>query len=615
MKGERYNRKALTVANRLKEELSPYLLQHADNPVDWRPWNEEALREAEDQDKPIFLSAGYTTCHWCHVMAHESFEDGDIAEILNREYIPVKVDREERPDIDMVYQSACQAITGQGGWPLSVFITPDGRPFYAGTYFPKQAGFGRPGFADLLTQIADKWRNHRDIVNKAADNLTGVIKQAAEETAESQSPIDKSLLMRGYQQLAQSFDSTHGGFGSAPKFPTPHNLNFLLGRYKKEDNPHAFEIVKKTLTAMRFGGIYDQVGFGFHRYSVDEKWLVPHFEKMLYDQALLIMAYAEAFEASSRTLFADTVREIATYVLRDLTSPEGAFYAAEDADSEGEEGLFYIWKHDEIKSVLSPEQAEAFMLHYGITPQGNFENGYSIPHVSTVVENTAEKLGLTTEKLVELLDEARQKLFQHREKRIRPARDDKIIASWNGLMIAALAMAGSILNEPEYVVAASRAADFVMAKMKTENGRLLRTYRPGRTPIPGFLEDYAFMAWGLLEIENASPGKGRLEEAVELTRVMLELFKDEKRGGLYFSGRDNEKLVMSKKELYDGALPSGNSTAAFNLFRLTEMTGDNDFKTEAQNLMKFFSGQAFKYPIAHTHFLRAADFALENELL
>jgi len=596
------------VPNRLIDEKSPYLLQHAHNPVDWHPWGQEALAKAKAEDKPVFLSIGYATCHWCHVMAHESFEDEEVARALNDLYIPIKVDREERPDIDQVYMTACQVLTGQGGWPLSAFLTPEGKPFYVGTYFPKTSRLGRPGFIDLLVMLAEKWRTERNTVLKAADQLTEALKGPTETTSQDRRP-ELEVLQLGYQQLAKAYDHEWGGFGQAPKFPTPHNLNFLLRWHVRDPGSTALEMVEKTLTAMRRGGLFDQIGLGFARYSVDAKWLVPHFEKMLYDQALLALAYLEAFQVTKKSFHARVAQEIFTYVLRDMTSPEGAFYSAEDADSEGREGLFYVWTPQEVHEELGRDLGELFCRFYDVTPDGNFEHGLSIPHISAPAEVFARRNGIEVQELEDQLAQARRRLFARRERRVRPLKDDKILTAWNGLMIAALAKGSQVLSDPVYAQAAARAFDFIAEKLKQENGTLRRRFRQNEAAYPGYLDDYAYLVWGLIELYEATFDLRFLEAALTLNRTMLELFGDDASGGLFYSGRENEALIARPKEVYDGALPSGNSVAALNLLRLGRMTGDTELEVKADELIKAFSGQVGRYPAVHTHFLAALDFA------
>lgn len=604
------------MSNHLAKEKSPYLLQHADNPVDWRPWGPEALAKAAAENKPILLSIGYATCHWCHVMAHESFEDQEVAKLLNDKYIPIKVDREERPDIDQIYMAACQALTGQGGWPLTAFLTPEGKPFYVGTYFPKNVRYGRPGFIDVLTQLSAKWETEETVIRRAADQLT----QALQDPVKSVRPGGVSAaeaIQRGYAQLEKTFDGRWGGFGTAPKFPTPHYMTFLLRYHINTKDAKALEMVEKTLTAMRRGGIFDHIGLGFHRYSVDEKWLVPHFEKMLYDQALLAVGYTEAYQVTGKESFKRTADEILTYVIRDMTSDRGGFFAAEDADSDGREGLFYVWKPDEIKKVIGKEDGDLFCDYYGITHDGNFEDGCSIPHIHSPLRGVADKAGMTPDVFGDLLTKARQTLYTHREKRNHPLKDDKVLTAWNGLMIAAMAKASQAFDDGKYAEAASGAANFILDAMKTDDGRLLRRWRDGEAAHNGCLEDYAFMVWGLIELYEATFDIRHLEEAVFLTGKMIELFWDDQNGGFFFTGADGETLITRKKEVYDGAIPSGNSVAALNLLKLARMTGSLEFEEKADLTIKAFIDQAAQHPMAHTFFLSALDFSIgpTNEIV
>ena len=595
--------------NRLAREKSPYLLQHAHNPVDWHPWGEEAFAKAREEDKPVFLSVGYATCHWCHVMAHESFEDGEVASVLNDLYVSIKVDREERPDVDQVYMAACQALTGQGGWPLSVFMTPDGKPFYAGTYFPKTNRLGRPGFIELIKMLAEKYSKERQIVLKAAEQLTQVVR-GAEQQDDSGQELGESTLGLGFRQIAQRFDPRWGGFGPAPKFPTPHYYNFLLRWHHRKNDSQALTMVENSLGAMRQGGIFDHIGLGFHRYSVDERWLVPHFEKMLYDQALLALAYLETHQVTGGELYARTAREIFSYVLRDMTSPGGGFYAAEDADSDGEEGLFYVWRPAETESVLGPELGQLFNKIYDITLEGNFENGLSIPHLDRDPRESARDMGLDPETVVNDLARARELLYEYREKRNKPLKDDKVLTAWNGLMIAALARGAQVLGDGQYARAAARAVDFVLDNLTDGEGGLLRRYRDNQADFPGYLEDYAFMVWGLLELYETVFEVRYLEKALSLTRIMLDQFWDETAGGLYFTGAKNETLIARKKEIYDGAMPSGNSVALMNLLRLGRLTGETGLEDRADRIIKAFAQDVGQYPSAHTHFLMGLDWAM-----
>jgi len=594
--------------NRLGYEKSPYLLQHAENPVDWYPWGEEAFRKARAEDKPMFLSIGYSTCHWCHVMAHESFEDEEVASVLNEHFVSIKVDREERPDVDAVYMNVCQAITLRGGWPLSVFMTPEAKAFYAGTYFPKTGRMGMPGFVDVLVQIAAAWKNDRLRLIEMSEKITRGIQPRAGHDAGPR--LETDTLSKGYDQLLEAFDSRWGGFGSAPKFPTPHNLTFLLRWYRRSGDRGALKIVERTLEAMREGGIYDQIGFGFHRYSVDEKWLVPHFEKMLYDQAMLAMAYTEAYQVTGKERYARVVREILTYVLRDMTDPEGGFYTGEDADSEGEEGLFYVWTPAQVQDVLGKERADLFCKFYGISPYGNFEEGRSIAHIPIPIEEFAAREKVETRELEHILGEGRERLFAVREKRIHPLKDDKVLTSWNGLMIAAMAKAYQALGDESFVKAARRAADFIQARLKTAGPRLYRRYRQGEVANPGYADDYAFLVWGLVELYEATFDLRYLEEAAELNRVMLELFWDGEHGGVFFTGREHEALITRNKEIYDGAVPSSNSVAALNLIRLGRMTGSSGLMEKATEVAKAFSKRIKAYPSAYTQFLAALEFMI-----
>ena len=594
-------------SNRLIGEKSPYLLQHSENPVDWYPWGEEAFQKAKKEDKPIFLSIGYATCHWCHVMAHESFEDGEVAEYLNQHYVSIKVDREERPDVDKIYMSVCQSLTGRGGWPLSIFMTPEGKPFFAGTYFPKVSRMGMPGFIDILKEISTMWQNDRGRVLKAGEEIT----RAIQHVTDSEGPVQVvtvETLKRGYAQLARAFDPNWGGFGAAPKFPTPHHLAFLLRWHKRTGDSMALEMVEKTLDAMRSGGIFDQIGFGFHRYSVDAKWLVPHFEKMLYDQALLAMTYTEAYQATGKVKFSRVAREIFTYVLRDMTAPGGGLYSAEDADSEGKEGLFYVWTPQEVKECIGEELGDLFCRFHDITERGNFEEGRSIPHMRMSLQAFAAKEGMEVKRLQAHLKEARERLFDLRKKRIYPLKDDKILTSWNGLMIAAFAKGYQALADQAYADAAVRAAGFILKNLRRSDGRLLRRYRQGNAAYPGYLDDYAFLVWGLIELYEATFEISYLEEAMALSEAMIDIFWDEQGGGLYFTGKGNEPLIARSKEIYDGALPSGNSVAALNFLRLSRLTGNVDLEQRAAQLTQTFAGQVADQPMAYTQLLIALDF-------
>ena len=602
--------------NRLVFQKSPYLLQHAGNPVDWYPWGDEAFEAARRQDKPIFLSIGYSTCHWCHVMEHESFEDTTVARLMNNAFVCIKVDREERPDIDQLYMSVTQAMTGSGGWPMTVIMTPDKRPFFAGTYFPKESLYGRPGMLDLIPRIQQVWTSDRAKLLEGAEKVVDFLKQNSTVTAGD--ALTEATLTTAFQQLSSRFDSTYGGFGQAPKFPTPHNLTFLLRYWHRTGDSHALEMVEQTLQQMRLGGIFDHVGFGFHRYSTDQTWLLPHFEKMLYDQATLAMAYTEAFQATGKQQYAQVAEEIFVYVLRDMTSPEGGFYSAEDADSDGEEGLFYLWTPAELKEVLGETEGEWVARLFDVVEGGNFHDqssgqkpGGSILHLKHSLSAIAAETKEPEEKLENRWQAARHKLFAHREKRIHPFKDDKILTDWNGLMIAALAKAGAAFGEQKYVEAAQKAADFILTKLQKSDGTLLKRYRDGEAALPAHVEDYAFMTWGLLELYEATFDVQNLKNAVALDDVLVRDFWDEENGGFYFTSiNSHEELLVRSKEIYDGAIPSGNSVAALNLIRISRMTGNESLGAKAVAVGRAFSQQVARGPIGHTQLMSALNFWL-----
>jgi len=600
--------------NRLINEKSPYLLQHADNPVDWYPWNDEAFERAREMDKPIFLSIGYSTCHWCHVMAHESFEDHEIAQLLNESFVPIKVDREERPDIDQIYMSVCQMLTGSGGWPLTIIMTPEREPFFAGTYFPKQSAHGRIGMNELIPRVAHIWANEREEVRKARSRIQEALNEIA--PTPSSFVINDALLTRAYQQLESEFDSEYGGFGRAPKFPTPHRLMFLLRHWKRTGEPNALRIVKTTLDAMARGGIRDHVGSGFHRYSTDREWLLPHFEKMLYDQALLLIAYSEAYLVTGDSQFAEIADEIISYVERELTSPEGGFYSAEDADSEGVEGKFYIWTKAEIKEILG-EDADLFCQVYGITSEGNFleeatreRTGANIPHLSVALDEMAEELDMRIDELEEKLDMMRQSLFDARETRIRPHRDDKILTDWNGLMIAALAIASRALGKSQYVETAITASEFIERELVDSDGKLLHRYRDSEAGIDAFLDDYAFCIWGLLELYQSTFDTRYLSRALELSEIVIDDYWDSENAGFYFSPDSSRDLIMRMKESYDGAMPSGNSVMMSVLIKLSHLTARSEFAEKAQQLAVALGERVEQVPASHAQLLNGIGLAL-----
>lgn len=590
--------------NRLISEKSPYLLQHAYNPVDWYPWGEEAFEKAKKEDKPIFLSIGYSTCHWCHVMAEESFKDEEVAEFLNENYVSIKVDREERPDIDNVYMDVCTALTGQGGWPLSIIMTPYKKPIFAGTYFPKRSHYGRPGFFELLIAISNKWQREREMLLETADQITDMLQKEARSRV--QGDLGQDVFDKAYTQLESTFDDKYGGFGSAPKFPMPSNLLFLLRYYRATGQERALEMVEKTLTTMRRGGIYDQVGFGFHRYSTDRIWLVPHFEKMLYDNAFLAFSYLETYQVTDKEFYAQTAKEIFTYLLRDMQVSEGGFAAAEDADSEGVEGKYYVWTKEEVIKALGKERGKTFCKYYGINGEVNFE-GKNIPNL---LGSEAEELKIAggegiNEEIEKELDEGRQQLFIERKNRVAPLRDDKVLTSWNGLAIAVLARGGRVLTEEPYIEAAAKTADFILKKLRRSDGRLLARYREGEANYLSYLDDYSFLIWGLLELWEATFEVSYLKEAIALMKQQITLFWDSEEGGFFFTGKDAEELIFRSKEAYDGALPSGNSVAAYNLLRLARLTGEEEFNQKANELFKAFADRASKYPSAYTFLLLA----------
>jgi uncharacterized protein YyaL (SSP411 family) len=600
--------------NRLVFEKSPYLLQHARNPVEWYPWGSEAFETAARENKPVFLSIGYSTCHWCHVMERESFEDPAVARLLNDAFVCVKVDREERPDIDNVYMSVSQAITGGGGWPLTIIMTPQKKPFFAATYIPKESRFGRTGMLELIPRIVSTWEERREQIDASAERITAALSGGAARAA-GEEPGEE-ILHAAYEGLDSRYDETFGGFGSAPKFPTPHNLLFLLRYWLRTGEDRALEMVENTLSSMRRGGIYDHLGYGFHRYSTDGEWLLPHFEKMLYDQAMLAMAYIETYLATGDEEYAGTAREIFEYVLRDVTSPEGAFYSAEDADSEGEEGKYYVWGTGEVREVLGREDGDLFGRIFNMSDGGNFveEAGGSrgeknILHLKRSLEDLAAELGMPEIELAGRVRDAGDRLLEARRLRVPPYKDDKVLTDWNGLMIAALAKGAQALGEPLYARAAEKAAAFLLERMTGERGRLLHRYRDGDAAIPGFLDDYAFLVWGLIELYEATFNTRHLQNALDLTGVMIEDFWDGDNWGFFFYGDDGERLIFRDKEIYDGAVPSGNSVAALNLLRLGRATASADLEDKAAKTLRSFSEDYARAPLAYTQAMAAIDFA------
>ncbi len=602
----------LRQANRLISERSPYLLQHAHNPVQWYPWGEEAFEVARTEDKPVFLSVGYSTCHWCHVMAHESFEDQGVAALMNETFVCIKVDREERPDIDQIYMAVALRTIGRGGWPLTIIMTPDKRPFFAATYIPKNGRFGQIGLMELIPKIRELWTNNRkDLLGSAdriIDNLRMDNRRATRRAESPGKEMDASSLAHGYEELTSIYDVQNGGFGIAPKFPTPHNLLFLLRHWQRSKDENALAIVETTLQAMRMGGIYDQVGFGFHRYSTDAAWFVPHFEKMLYDQALMTMAYVEAYQATGKKEYARTAREVLEYVLRDMTSSNGGFYSAEDADSEGEEGKFYLWTAEELRGTLEKEELQMMVRLYDVHEQGNFEKGRNILRLRSSPKDAATVLKISEQELQSRLEKIRLKLFVARKTRIRPLRDDKILTDWNGLMIAALSRAAQALEEPRYAAAAKKAADFILEELQTPDGRLLHRYR-GEAGIQASLDDYAFLIWGLIDLYETFFEVRHLKAAMRLNQVMLRHFWDDVLGGLFFTPDDGETILLRQKEFRDGAVPSGNSAAMLNLLRLSRLTGDPGLEEKSREIARALT-HAKVQSMSHTMLLCALDFAL-----
>jgi uncharacterized protein YyaL (SSP411 family) len=600
-------------ANRLIHEKSPYLIQHAYNPVDWYPWCDEAFEKARREDRPVFLSIGYSTCHWCHVMAHESFEDNGVARLLNDAFVCIKVDREERPDIDKIYMSACQMMTRSGGWPLTVVMTPEGQPFFAATYIPRESRPGRMGMLELIPRIKEMWIKRSDEVKRSAGEIVALLRRTGEEKQAGE--IAKDILDDAYEELRGLFDEEYGGFGPPPRFPMPHQLLFLLRYWKWNGEEKALEMVIRTLKAMRCGGIYDHLGYGFHRYSTDEKWLLPHFEKMLYDQALLAMAYTEAYQATKEEFFRTTACEIFTYVLRDMKSTSGGFFSAEDADSEGEEGKYYLWSLDEIREVLGEKEVTLAAAVFRVEEGGNFvdpmtgENtNRNILHMGEPPAELGPRLGISEGSLRQRLAAVRLRLFSARESRVRPAKDNKILADWNGLMIAALAKASWAFGDGAYLKAARNAANFILRSMRTPEGKLLHRHREGSSGITAHLDDYAFMIWGLIECYEASFDVTFLREALKLQEMMTQHFWDREGGGYFFTPDDGEALIIRQKESYDGAVPSGNSVAILNLARLARLTGDSSLETRALSIIHTFSGALERMPAGHAHFMSGLGF-------
>ncbi len=602
-------------SNRLIKEKSAYLLQHAYNPVDWYPWSQEAFDKAKAENKPIFVSIGYASCHWCHVMEKECFEDEEVAKLLNEAFVCIKVDREERPDLDAAYMAVCQAMGRSCGWPLNILMTPRLNPFFAASYIPKDSMHGLTGMMQLVPQVMQIWRLRRAELEIVGADIKSRIEAMEKRTPEND--LGKEVLDEAYESLAQVFDSEHGGFGTAPKFPRPHSLLFLLRYWKRSGTKDALEMVEKTLRQMRLGGIFDQVGFGFHRYSTDAVWLVPHFEKMLYDQALLTFVYTEMYQATGAGKFKLTAKETLEYVMRDLGSQEGGFYSSQDADTEGEEGKFYQWTMKEVVDVLEPSDADLAVHLFGLSIEGNYfdasvgrRNGKNILYLAEPLEEVATVKGLTLDELIGRLGKIQKTLFEERKKRVAPAKDDKVLTDWNGLMIAALAKAGKVFNENQFLQASVRSADFILDRMRDEGGTLFHRFVRGERAIEGFLDDYAFFVFGLIELYEASFEDKYLQAALELTKVMVAKFWDEKNGGFYLTERKTEADLPRMKQVYDGAVPSGNSVALLNLLRLSRLVNEPHYEEMARKLVRAFSQEVQGTPDAYTFLLAGMDFAV-----
>ncbi|MGC9323750.1 MAG: thioredoxin domain-containing protein [Desulfomonilia bacterium] len=598
--------------NRLSGEISPYLLQHATNPVDWYPWGDEAFEKARTHDKPIFLSIGYSSCHWCHVMEKESFADQEVASLMNDTFISIKVDREEMPHIDSIYLRVCQMMNGSAGWPLSIIMTPDKKPFFAATYLPKRAARGIIGMVELTGLVRQAWANKRSEIFSTAREVSQAIRDSSVTRQGNDDEPTEDILNMAFGEFSKSYDHLFGGFGTAPKFPHPHTFMFLLRYWKRTGDATALNMVDQTLSAMRRGGMYDHVGSGFHRYSTDRRWLVPHFEKMLYDQALLCMAYTETFQAAPRDLYRETVHDLIGYVLRDMRSEGGGFYTSEDADSEGEEGRFYVWTVDELSDALPEDDLELLRTLFSVREEGNFIEGkhgrYNILHLADDLETYTHRDDINRETFLLRVRDIMHTLRSHRIQRTPPFRDDKILTDWNGLMIAALAKAFQVFGNPEYLSAATDAASFILTRMVTPEGRLIHLYREGQSSHQAFLDDYAFFTWGLIELYESTLDPIYLENAFAFTRIMIDGFWDEDRGGFYLSPHEAEVVIARPKETYDGALPSGNSAALMNLVRLHRFTGRDEFSQKANELVRAFSRVISAAPSAHAFMLAALDF-------
>jgi len=608
MSSKEYNTPKYT--NRLIHESSPYLLKHAHNPVDWYPWGPEALAKAKAENKPILLSIGYTACHWCNVMERESFENEEIARLMNENFICIKVDREERPDLDNIYMNAVQMMTRHGGWPLTVFLTPDQVPFYGGTYFPPEDRHGMPGFRRILLAVADAYRNRSDEIKQTTEELLRELR-SINRFRRSGEILTQDILNNGYWGLLRSFDNVNGGFGAQPKFPPSMSLEFLLRTYHRAHRQEALDMVELTLKRMACGGIYDHLGGGFHRYSVDAHWLVPHFEKMLYDNALLSRIYLHAYQATGNRFYRRIAEEIFDYVLRDMTDPKGGFYSTEDADSEGEEGKFYVWTPDEIKAALGDRDGELLCHYFDVTRGGNFEHGKSILNIPRDLEKVARDAGISEDELSQVIERGRKRLFEVREKRIRPARDEKVLTAWNALMMASFAEGSRILRRDDYRQAAEHNAEFILSTLRRD-GRLLRVYKDGEARLNGYLEDYAYLIDALITLYEADFDLRWFEEARKLADAMIEEFWDDTEGGLFFTGKSHEELISRTKDFFDNAIPSGNSVAAYALLKLGVLTGESEYINKATTIFRLTEQVVSRYPSGFGRMLSALDFYLST---
>ena len=606
------------MSNRLKDEKSPYLLQHAENPVDWYPWGEEAFDKARELGRPVFLSIGYSTCHWCHVMERESFEDAEVAGLMNENFVSIKVDREERPDIDNIYMTVCHVISRKScGWPLNIVMTPDGEPFFAGTYIPRENRYGRVGMKELVPAIKELWENKREEVVESARQITDAVCSLGDSLRKTEaSRLDEKTLDQAYSYFLSAFDPDEGGFGRAPKFPTPHNLMFLMRYYGRTGKDASLRMVERTLLAMGRGGIYDHVGFGFHRYSTDSRWLVPHFEKMLYDQALLAITCTEAWQITKNPFYEKKAREILEYLIRDMTSSEGGVYSAEDADSEGEEGKFYLWTAGEIEELVGADDAELLSDVYNLSRDGNFtdeatgeRNDGNIFHLKEPLADTAARRGVPAEALERKLEELRKTLFARREKRVHPYKDDKVLTDWNGIAIAAFSKAAAAFGEKRYSDAARGSIEFIMRNL-LRDGRLLHRYREGEAGIMASVDDYAFFIWGLLEYYETVFDEKYLALAISFCRDQFEHFWDEEFAGFFFTADDGEALITRQKEIYDGALPSGNSVSVLNILKIARLTADPGLEDKAARMVAAFSPQISRHPASFSMHMNSLDFML-----